>query len=95
MGKVVVDFYFAVKKVVGQPKIELEMQDATLKSLLDELAEKFGNKFNELLFDQNKKVKPFFNIMVNGRQYQYLPGGLDVRLNDGDVVSIFSPVAGG
>lgn len=94
--KVRVDFYFEVKEVVGQSKIEIEIENATLNNLLNELSVKFGRKFKELLFDpESDEIRPYFHVLVNGRKHQNLKDGFNTSLNDGDVVAIFSPVAGG
>ena len=94
--KVKVKLFLRAKKVPAQSKIELEVENATLKSLLDELSAKYVENLIGLLFDpENNKVRPYYQILVNGCRYQNLLGGLNAKLNDGDVVGIFSPVAGG
>ena len=41
------------------------------------------------------KLSRRYLIIVNGRYYAHLPGGLDYRLREGDVIAIFPPLGGG
>lgn len=43
---------------------------------------------------ENGKVKSMYKVLVNGRDIEFLQG-LKTRLNDGDVIDVFPPVAGG
>jgi MoaD family protein len=68
----------------------------TLISLLDELADMFGERFTQMVFDKaGKGLNQHIRILINGRHYSHIPQKLSTRLQDGDEVALFPPVAGG
>ena len=46
------------------------------------------------MFVVRVKVRPYYNVLVNGRRYQDLPSRLDTNLKEGDVMALFLPIAG-
>jgi molybdopterin synthase sulfur carrier subunit len=69
----------------------------TVKDLLKDLSEKYGEKFDKWIWSGNdmpKKLLMGTIIMVNGKHIVHLQG-LDTPLNDSDTVNIFPPVGGG
>jgi len=48
----------------------------------------------ELMFAAPETLRDFVNILRNGRNIHFL-AGLDTPLDDGDVIALFPPVAGG
>ncbi len=69
---------------------------ATIRDLLNELSEKYGKNFKDLLFDpKTKEVKSYHFIIVNGVSYRDLPKDLDHELKEGDEVALYPQIAGG
>lgn len=67
-------------------------EDAAIYGLLEEL--KKDSFLAGKLFGDNGELRDIFIVLVNGRRMDNL-NGLDTALAEGDVVSIFPPVAGG
>ena len=70
----------------------LEMMDgrSTIRDVLDNLSNRFGEDFKRLVFDSKTKEVASYNvILVNGRHYRNLPDGLDSELKEGDEVALF------
>jgi len=67
--------------------------DATILQLLELLIGRHPGLYGEL-FDSPGKLKPYVNILKNGRNVSFL-SNLDTELDNGDTVAIFPPVAGG
>ena len=80
----------------GQASLEIEAEELTIRQLLEELCNRFGEDLRNMIFDpeargQSQDIK----ILINGRHYRHMPDGFDNELKDGDEVSIFPLMAGG
>lgn len=76
--------------------LELEVEHATIREVLVELSNRYGEEFRNLIFKpQTEEVQPQNMILINGRHYRYLQKELDTEINDGDILSIFPPAMGG
>ena len=89
--------YLTLRKAMGnKAAIDMEASSATLRSVLADLADRFGHDFSELMFDpKTQELSTHMKVLVNGRHFKYLPNRLDTELKDGDEVALFPPVAGG
>nr|WP_181953594.1 ubiquitin-like small modifier protein 1 [Pyrobaculum arsenaticum] len=92
--RVRVKFLATLYDLTGVLKTEVEVPDGiTVGRLVDLLNEKFPKLRAEIL-DEGGKLKPMYNILVNGRSVDWLKG-LDTELKDGDEVVFIPPAAGG
>lgn len=80
----------------GKTEVEIEVENGSLKNLLEALFLRYGDELKDLIFSaKTKKVKPFYHMLVNGCNYLDLPEQLDTKLREGDVIALFPPVGGG
>lgn len=95
--KIHVKGYLTLRQVMGEKSsLEMALEGGTLRSLLQELGEQLGEEFRQAIFEpETGQLLDHIAVMVNGRHYAHLPGGLDSELKDGDAIAIFPPVAGG
>jgi MoaD family protein len=95
--KITIRGFFNIREAMGKvEKLEMEAENVSVREILLELSDRYGAKFKEELFDPGTNdIRPENQILVNGRHYRYLPGGLDRTLQDGDTLAIFPLVAGG
>lgn len=85
---------FATFREVMDSQIDMDLQEgATILSLLDELTSRYKG-LGEMMFDTNGTLRNFINILRNGRNVHFL-AGLETPLNEGDVIALFPPLAGG
>ena len=80
-------FHFDVIKAFGHEQINLEAEKATLKTLLQEVTRKSEGTI-ELIDPQSGRVNEEYFVLVNGREFQALPQGLETELSEGDKVGI-------
>ena len=90
MAKVSVKFFVELRDITGVKRDDLEASD--VGDLLEKLIEKYP-KLKDVLF-KNGNLNEEYLILLNGRNVKFLDG-LKTRLNEGDVVSILSPIIGG
>lgn len=96
--KLIVKGYFHLEKAMGGNRtLEMEKTEiSTLRDLLDHLTQRFGREFSDLVLDpETHELANHLKLLVNGRNYQLQPEGLDSLLKDGDEIAIFPPIAGG
>jgi len=85
---------FATFREVMDSQFDMDFQEGTtIRTLLADLTGKYEG-LGELLFVDPGTLRDFVNILKNGRNVHFL-AGLDTPLDDGDVIALFPPVAGG
>jgi MoaD family protein len=85
---------FATFREVMDMQIELEFPaGTTIRTLLSELTGRYKG-LSEVMFSAPDTLRDFVNILKNGRNIHFL-AGLDTPLDDGDMIALFPPAAGG
>lgn len=85
---------FATLREVMDMQVRMDLpKDATIRSLLAGLSGQYKG-LDELLFAAPGTLHNLVNILKNGRNIHFL-AGLDTPLDDGDLIALFPPVAGG
>ena len=94
--KVTVDYLGSAKPALGLKQAEqVELKDnASMRDLLNLLAEKHGETFTTQVYDpKDADLKPYYIVSVNGLLTNQL-NDMETKLKDGDRV-IFMPVVSG
>ena len=77
-------------------RIEWDVDNLTLREMLDRLCDEFGDDLKDQVFDpKTQDISDMLKVLVNGRHYTTLPDRLETQLQDNDEVALFPPVAGG
>ena len=85
---------FATLRDVMDKEVELELvENTTISGLLEVLSGRYAGLRDEL-FDASGALKKYVNILKNGRNVYFLKD-LQTVLEDGDIITLFPPVAGG
>jgi sulfur-carrier protein len=85
---------FATLREVMDAEIRMDFPaGATIRTLLAVLTGRYKG-FDNLLFAAPETLRDFVNILKNGRNIHFL-AGLDTPLEDGDIIALFPPAAGG
>ena len=85
---------FATLREVMDAQIRVDLpKGSTIRSLLAELTGRYEG-LDDLLFTAPETLRDFVNILRNGRNVHFL-AGLNTQLDDGDLIALFPPAAGG
>ena len=91
-------FFTALREITGKREETVTFknaEDATINSVLNRLAKRYGKSFVDYVYDQRtSEAKSFLQFLVNGRSAS-TSNGLETKLSDGDVLAIIPPVGGG
>jgi molybdopterin synthase sulfur carrier subunit len=86
-------FYASLREKYKVREVSVEC-DGTIKNLVEKMSEIIGFDIVDDIYDRYKeKIRENLMFMINGRNIKDL--GEDIELKDGDVISIFPPLAGG
>ncbi|ATZ60596.1 MAG: MoaD/ThiS family protein [Methanosarcinales archaeon Met12] len=103
-----VKFFATFREATNEKEVEMEAHD--IAELLRKLVDKYGKKFEKLIFEDvevsrrlqlrqisdlaHVELHDYVKILVNGKSIELLDK-LKTRLDDNDTVAIFPPVGGG
>jgi len=92
---VTVLFFTVLRELTGRKRMRVELgEGSTLQDLLFKLADDFGEKFRNYVFDEKGNTRLNLQYLINGKSHTNLRG-LRTELREGDVVAIVPPVGGG
>lgn len=87
---------FDFVEVFGGNEIDILLRDnVTLKELIDILLDKFGSSLRQKLIDSETSQISSSLAILHNEQTVILNKFSTTNLNNGDVVTIFIPIAGG
>ena len=96
--QVSVRFFTSLREITNKKEETLKLPEgekATVEVALKTLAQRYGNRFVEYVYDRNTgEVRSFLQFLINGKSATTL-NGLQTELEDGDVLAILPPVGGG
>ncbi len=96
MVRVKIQVFLSLRNVIGKREVDLEIQNAKVKSVLAELHNRYEDRIQPPVIDpKTKEVNPYYLLLVNGRDIRNLPDHIHGELKEGDVVQLFPPAAGG
>lgn len=74
---------------------EITYEGNTVDEILTKFITDYGDSLDESLIDhETKKLRPYILVLVNGRNILFL-NGFNTPLQEGDVIAISPPIAGG
>ncbi|WP_246998761.1 ubiquitin-like small modifier protein 1 [Halosolutus gelatinilyticus] len=88
-------FFATFREAVGtKERTRTVDDDATVGDVLAGLEAEYDGLDGRLLAEDGDAIRPQLNVLKNGRNVVHMAGPA-TDLDDGDVVSVFPPVAGG
>jgi molybdopterin converting factor small subunit len=87
--KITFSYFAQIRKAAGTESETVSVADGTTVLAALKVVN-HGAEFKGLLFDDSGALRPVILLVVND-----IPAAPDRKLNDGDHVNVFSPVAGG
>jgi MoaD family protein len=91
--RVQLNYFAQIRQAAAADNLSLDLADnATVLQALRLAVDRHGDAFRKLIFDDSGRLRPSIILLINGVPSA---GGVESVLNNGDNVSIFSPVAGG
>lgn len=86
-------FFATFREAVGQKSIRRQFDgEASVGAVLASLEAEFPGLEDELLDEDG--IRPQLSVLKNGRDVVHMEG-VDTSLEEGDLLSVFPPVAGG
>jgi MoaD family protein len=93
-----VRFFTSLREIADKKEETLkfpEGEKVTLDKVLKILAQRYGKRFVEYVYDgKTGEVRGFLQFLINGKSAAPL-NGLQTELENGDVLAILPPVGGG
>jgi len=91
--KISVEYFGQLQHITGIRNESVELADGSVvNDLLNQLAQSYGDRFREFVFNADGSLRKSIPVVINDRQISY---GESVSFQDGTRVMILSPIAGG
>ena len=84
--------FSALREIADSKEAEVEAQELAIGEALQQFAQRFGEKAQQILFDKDGNLQQSVLLLVNGESAE---NGAQTRVKSGDVVSVLLPTAGG
>ena len=93
--EVKVRFYATYREITGSGEVMVALEEnADVEELLRRIFEKYEKLKDTIIDKQTGNLSKYVKVFKNGRDIDFLEG-LSTKLNGGDLIVMFPPVAGG
>ncbi len=93
--RVVFKSFGPIKRILGKAKLELDLPEgATVEQVIRRVV-KIGNPEVEHIIYENGRISGNLIVMLNKKDVDLLPEGLDTPISENDEVAILPHVQGG
>jgi len=90
-----VKYFTTLREIVGKKEEQIQLSQAsTLEALLKQLSRKYGEDFEDYIYDSLGTVRGHLQFLINGKSSS-AEQGMKTKLRDGDELAILPPVGGG
>lgn len=90
---VTVKFFTTLREIIGKREEKLQ-NIISVEDMLNHLSKKYGDQFNNYIFNERGIVRTHLIFLVNGQSIKVLQG-IKTKLCDEDEVAILPQVGGG
>ncbi|HDZ17375.1 hypothetical protein LCGC14_1639380 [marine sediment metagenome] len=95
MLKVKISFLSLLTDITEVEDIILSIEDeSVIRDVLEQLATKFGSKFEEMIYKTSKDLSKYVLITINGRDIRQF-NGLETKIKINDEIALIPAIAGG
>ena len=90
-----IKFFTTLREIVGRKDEQIQLSaSTTLEALLKQLSRKYGEDFEDYVYDELGKVRGHLQFLINGKSASTAQG-LKTKLREDDEIAILPPVGGG
>jgi molybdopterin synthase sulfur carrier subunit len=90
-----IKFFTTLREIVGKKDEQIQLSESTtLEVLLKQLSKKYGEDFEDYVYDELGKVRGHLQFLINGKSASTAQG-LKTKLREDDEIAILPPVGGG
>lgn len=91
--KVTVELSGQLKQAIGVSEVEMTLNDpSTTKDLIEQLQNEFPEAMSNYALDSNGQLLSSLLFVLNDKQVRAIE---PIRLNEGDIAALLSPISGG
>jgi len=88
MVNVVVKFMGIPRQHTHVGRVEFNSSKSTLKGVLREVVDFY--KIADIILTDNGDVRPYAQVLVNGRSFQFI-GGMNAEIHEGESIALIYP----
>jgi MoaD family protein len=93
--EVEVKYYAMIRDKAGKKTEKVALPSkSSVKDLVENLIERYGDEFENYIYNNEKQVRDYLSFMLNGINVNSLDG-FNTILRDGDTFSMLPPIGGG
>jgi molybdopterin converting factor small subunit len=94
--EITVSIFGLIRHIVRDSPLKITLEDgSTVGDLINRLADSYGERFREVVFDGDGKLQNSVEVFVNDRALESLAEKLEEGKNGEIRIFVLSPVAGG
>ena len=94
MIKVSVKFFASISEILGVRETTISLDECNFLELLEKLKQKYGEKFQQTIFQPNGTIRESYRILLNENSL-YKQELIEIEFKDKDIIAFLPPVGGG
>ena len=90
-----VKYFTTLREIVGKKEERIRLSHSlTIEALLNQLSRKYGEEFEDYIYDSLGNVHGHLQFLINGKSSS-TEQGIKTKMREGDELAILPPVGGG